>query len=110
MTMHGIHPTPHGPAYGYHHNPMQAQHAPSSTGYDYGSGTFTGTNGLVTSSHPAWPAPATSGETMTKINAWLDKAPMPTSYPKVKNKHLAIGAAVVAAGGLAWYGSKHRWF
>jgi hypothetical protein len=93
--------------YGYHHNPMQNQHA---TGYDYGRGAFTGTNGLtVQGSSPAWPSPDTSGETMDKINAWLDKAPI-ASYPSVKNKHLAIGGAVLAVGGLAWYGSKHRWF
>jgi len=104
--MYGTHPSPRGAAYGYHSNPMQTQHA---TGYDYGRSVFTGTNGLATHSSPAWPAPATSGETMDKINAWLDKAPI-TSYPNVKNKHLAIGAAVLAAGGLAWYGSKHRWF
>lgn len=96
--------------YGYHHNPKQTQHA---TGYDYGRGAFTGTNGLHTTgmarSSPAWPAPATGGETMDKITAWLDK-PTLASHPSIKNKHVAIGVGVLAVGGLAWYGHSQRWF
>lgn len=69
----------------------------------------TGTNGLVVGS-ACWPSPST-GLDMDKVKAWLDKPAFsddPTS--KLKNKHVAGGAALLAAIGLAWYGHKHRWF
>jgi hypothetical protein len=77
------------------------------TGYDYGA-PQTGTNGLVVGS-PCWPTPSTSGETLDKLKAWLDK-PTLASHPSVKNKHVAIVVGVTAAAGLAWYGHSQRWF
>jgi hypothetical protein len=84
-----------------------------STHYGYGKtamgyDAYTGTNGLQVSS-PCWPTPSTSGETMDKVKAWLDK-PVMTSTPNFKNKHLAIGATVAAVAGLAWYGHRNHWF
>jgi hypothetical protein len=86
----------------------QQYYARPHTGYDYGQAAMTGTNGLVIGS-PVWPTPSSSGETMDKLKAWLDKPTM-ESYPSVKNKHVAIVVGVSAVAGLAWYGNKHRWF
>jgi len=88
--------------------PTHPSHVSHRTGYDYGSGSFTGSNGLAVSS-PCWPTPSTSGETMDKISAWLDK-PTLESHPTIKNKHVAGVGAVLVLGGLAWYGHNHRWF
>lgn len=96
--------------YPTHHGYSRPNFAQAKTGYDYGGGGqhFTGTDGLVVGS-PVWPTPYASGETTDKIKAWLDK-PTIESYPSIKNKHVAIVVGVSAIAGLAWYGSKHRWF
>ena len=108
MHSHPSHPFHRMNATHPHSYGMHGHNAQPATGYDYGSGSFTGSNGLAVSS-PCWPTPSTSGETMDKIKAWLDK-PTVESYPSVKNKHVAIGVSVLALGGLAWYGHNHRWF
>jgi hypothetical protein len=88
----------------------QEYYARPTAGYDYsGQSVMTGTNGIVVGRSPVWPTPSTSGETMDKLKAWLDKPTM-ESHPTVKNKHVAIVVGVSAIAGLAWYGSKHRWF
>ncbi len=96
---HPHHPHHEGHHYAYGHQPK--------TGH-YPHGNMTGSNGLVVGS-PCWPTPSTSGETMDKIKAWLDK-PTLESHPSVKNKHVAIVTGVAAVAGLAYYGHKHRWF
>ncbi len=113
------HPAAHAPfpgqghhyAYGQQHHAahpaVAGEHRSTKTGYDYGA--HTGTNGLVVGYASPWPTPHTSGETMDKFKAWLEQ-PTVTSYPSVKNKHVAIVTGVAAVAGLAWYGHRHRWF
>jgi hypothetical protein len=73
--------------------------------YDYSTLQPVRSSGHEMVGSACWPT-TTSGETMDKIKAWLNK-PTLASHPTIKNWHVGVGvAAVVGVGLLARH---NRW-